>query len=135
RIFPIGAVTVCASSANRTPQLGQRSASAGTEVLQTGHSYSVASPSENSAPQPGHTVASAETSVSQTGQRNCSPRSATASVAGLGLASAPPSADSGDSAATFLSLTKISRWSSLPPCDAYPARPWRFAVQSTVWTK
>src|SRR5947209_13663930 len=114
RIFPIGAAAVCASSAKRTPQLGQRSASAGTEVLQTGHSYSVASPSENSAPQPGHTVASAETSVSQTGQRNCSPRSATASVAGLGFASAPTSADSGDSRATFLSVSKISRWSSLP---------------------
>src|SRR5207249_4493626 len=95
RIFPIGAVTVCASSANRTPQLGQRSASAGTEVLHTGHSYSVDSPSENSAPQLGHTVAFAETSVSQTGQRNCSPRSAAASVTGLGFASAPTSADSG----------------------------------------
>src|SRR5881628_2633487 len=95
RIFPIAAVAVWLSSAKRTPQLGQRSASAGTEVLHTGHSYSVASPSENSAPQPGHTVASAETSVSQTGHRNCSPRSATASVAGLGFASAPTSADSG----------------------------------------
>src|SRR3989442_1765168 len=102
------------SSANRTPQLGQRSASAGTEVLHTGHSYSVASPSENSAPQPGHTVASAETSVSHTGQRNCSPRSAAASMAGLGFASAPSSADSGVSRATFLSVSKISRGASLP---------------------
>src|SRR5439155_442407 len=67
RLFPIGAPAVCASSANRTPQLGQRSASAGMEALHTGHSYSVDSPSQNSAPQPGQTVASALTSVSQTG--------------------------------------------------------------------
>src|SRR5712691_7205799 len=63
------------SSANRTPQLGHCSASAGTDALHTGHSYSVAAPSENSAPQPGQTVASAATSVSHTGHRNFSPSS------------------------------------------------------------
>src|SRR3989442_8528409 len=114
RIFPIRAVAVCGSSAKRTPQLGQRSASAGTEALQTGHSYSVASPSENSAPQPEQTVASAETSVSQTGHRNCSPRSAAASVTARGFVAASTSADSGVSRATFFSVSKISRWSSLP---------------------
>src|SRR3989442_15555942 len=97
RIFPIRAVAVCGSSAKRTPQLGQRSASAGTEALQTGHSYSVASPSEHSPPQPEQTVAPAETSVSQTGHRNGSPRAPPASVTARGFAAAPTPAGSGGS--------------------------------------
>src|SRR5439155_12222035 len=47
------AAAVLPSSAKRTPQLGHWSASAGTDALHTGHSYSVAAPSENSAPHPG----------------------------------------------------------------------------------
>src|SRR5207249_7479732 len=58
-----GAAAVLLSSAKRTPQLGHWSASAGTDALHTGHSYSVAAPSENSAPHPGQTVASAATRV------------------------------------------------------------------------
>src|SRR6267143_3226910 len=102
------------SSANRTPQLGHWSASAGTDALHTGHSYSVAAPSENSAPQPGHTVASAATRVSHTGQRNFSPSSRAVDIIDAESEAAAVSPDSGVWRATLFNDSMISRWSSLP---------------------
>src|SRR2546428_3707207 len=102
------------SGANRTPQLGHRSVSAGTEALHTGHSYSVAPPSENSAPQLGQALASAATNVSQTGHRNCSSSSFAVSAATDAFVSARTSPDSGVSRATFFNVSKISLWSSFP---------------------
>src|SRR5436853_7460627 len=90
------AAAVLPSSAKRTPQLGHWSASAGTDALHTGHSYSVAAPSENSAPHPGQTVASAATRVSHTGQRNFSPSSRAVDTIEADSVDDDVSADSGE---------------------------------------
>ena len=108
------AAAVLPSSAKRTPQLGHWSASAGTDALHTGHSYSVAAPSENSAPHPGQTVASAATRVSHTGQRNFSPSSRAVDTIEAESEAAAVSPASGELRATLFNDSMISRWSSLP---------------------
>src|SRR5256714_8319087 len=103
------AAALLPSSANRTPQLGHWSASAGTDALQTGHSYSVAEPSENSAPQAGQTVASAATRVSHTGHRNFSPSSRAVEIMEADPEAVAVSPDSDVLRATLFSDSMISR--------------------------
>src|SRR2546426_5296381 len=110
-ILGTGGATLAASlfSANRTPQFGHWSASAGTGALHTGHSYSVSAPSENSAPQPGQTVASAATRVSHTGQRNFSPSSRAVEMIEAELEAVAVSPDSDVLRATLFNDSMISR--------------------------